>query len=63
MWEGQTDEGEIGFIYNELDEIVYKIDHNKDLSDIDQDKLLKVQKMMKASEHKIKEIPKFIIKK
>ncbi len=63
LWEGQTDEGEIGFTYDELDEIVYKIDHNKDLTDIDQEKLLKVQKMMKASEHKIKEIPKFIIKK
>ncbi len=62
LWEGQTDEGEIGLTYDELDEIIYRIDHNKDLTDINQDKLLKVQKMMKASEHKIKEIPKFRIK-
>jgi len=62
LWEGQTNEGEIGLTYDELDEIVYRIDHNKDLTDINQDKLLKVQKMIKASEHKIKEIPRLIVK-
>ncbi len=62
LWKGQTDEGEIGLTYDDLDEIIYRIDHNKDLTDINQDKLVKVQKMMKSSEHKIKEIPKLIIK-
>lgn len=62
LWEDQTDEGEIGINYDELDEIIYRIDHNKDLKDINQKKLLKVQKMMKAAEHKIKEVPKFIVK-
>jgi NAD+ synthase len=57
LWEGQTDEGEIGLTYDVLDEILYKIDHNIDLEGLNKEDVEKVKKMMKAAEHKNKMPP------
>jgi NAD+ synthase len=61
LWKGQTDEEEIGITYNELDEILYRIDHNLDLDDVNQKNVEKVKKMMKSSEHKKKMPPMYKI--
>ena len=59
LWEGQTDEGEIGMSYEELDEILYTIENNLINEDylkeknIDYKNILKVLKMMEKNEHKI----------
>lgn len=52
LWEGQTDEGEMGLSYDEVDDILYKIENKECLSHINEEKLAKVRKMMAASEHK-----------
>ncbi len=58
LWKGQTDEGEIGVTYAELDSILY-LKLEKRMSEeeiveygIDKSKVQKVFKMMKNSEHK-----------
>jgi NAD+ synthase len=53
LWEGQTDEGEIGMPYDVIDEIVYRIDFNLDLADLNIDQVNKVKELMKASHHKL----------
>jgi NAD+ synthase len=53
LWEGQTDEGEIGIKYDEIDEIVFRIDHNLDLSDLNISDVKTVKNMMKLSQHKL----------
>ncbi|MFX1340454.1 MAG: NAD+ synthase [Promethearchaeota archaeon] len=63
LWQGQTDEGEIGMNYDLLDEILYRIDHHLDLNDINADEVEKVIKMMKAAEHKNKMPPFFKVRK
>ena len=63
LWEGQTDEGEIGMTYELLDEILYRIDYNLDFDNIDRTDLEKVEGMMRSSEHKLKKLPIFEIKK
>jgi len=55
LWEGQTDEGEIGVSYNELDRILYAQDHQHALSCRTED-LLRISSMQKAAEHK-KRVP------
>jgi len=57
LWEGQTDEGEIGMKYDLLDEIIYRIDHNLDLNDLNRNDIEKVKKMMRSSQHKLKMPP------
>ncbi len=58
LWKGQTDEGEIGVTYAELDSILYlKLERGMSEEEIidygiDKSKVLKVRKMMKNSEHK-----------
>ena len=61
LWEGQTDEGEIGMSYNDLDEIIYRIDYNLSLNDLDKDNVKKVKLMMRSAEHKNKMPPVFEI--
>ena len=61
LWQGQTDEGEIGMSYALLDEIIYRIDNNLDFNSIDQENIDKVRSMMKKTEHKIKMPPVFKI--
>lgn len=63
LWKGQTDEGEIGMTYDLLDEIIYRIDYDLDLEGLASEDLEKVKAMMRASEHKLKKIPTFEIKK
>ena len=62
LWKGQTDEGEIGLTYDELDEILYRIDYKLDLSDLNEDNVNKVKCMMKAAGHKIIMPPTFKIR-
>jgi len=52
LWEGQTDEDEIGMSYDEMDKILEKIEKNEDLSNIDEEKLKKIKYMIRISEHK-----------
>ena len=61
LWEGQTDEGEIGMSYNDLDEIIYRIDYNLSLNDLDKDKVKKIKLMMTSAEHKNKMPPAYEI--
>ncbi|MBL7156563.1 MAG: NAD(+) synthase [Candidatus Omnitrophica bacterium] len=58
LWEGQTDEGEMGITYKELDEIILALEKNN-TEKIDKSKLAMVQEMIKKSEHKRKNIPIF----
>lgn len=51
LWPGQTDEGEMGITYNELDDILERIE-NKKLQVASNDKVEKVEKMIEKSEHK-----------
>jgi NAD+ synthase len=61
LWEGQSDEGEIGMAYDVIDEILYRIDYNLDLSDLNQKDVNKVKKMMKTSQHKLNIPPAYEI--
>jgi len=61
LWEGQTDEGEIGMSYNELDEIIYRIDYNLSLNDLNQKNVEKVKLMMRSADHKNKMPPVYEI--
>jgi NAD+ synthase len=51
LWPGQTDEGEMGITYNELDDILERIDKKKAQVQV-KVKFKKVKAMMKRSEHK-----------
>ena len=53
LWHGQTDEGEMGITYNELDDILERLCNNKKQAAIS-DKVNKIKKMRKNSEHKRK---------
>ncbi|MFW9810640.1 MAG: NAD+ synthase [Candidatus Thorarchaeota archaeon] len=64
LWAGQTDEGEIGLSYQELDSILY-LHLEKEMSvekiidwGLEEDKVRKVLRVMKQSEHKRKPLPK-----
>ena len=54
LWQGQTDEGEIGITYNTIDEILYRIDYGLDFNGLDMSVVEKVKKMMKLADHKLK---------
>jgi NAD+ synthase len=56
LWEGQTDEGEMGISYDELDSILVAIESG-DTGECDQQALARVQAMMAASQHKRDPIP------
>ncbi|MFX0071633.1 MAG: NAD+ synthase [Candidatus Hermodarchaeota archaeon] len=58
LWQGQTDESEIGMTYDLLDEILYRIDHYLDLNDLNAESVKKVINMMESAEHK-NEMPPF----
>ncbi|KKL97396.1 hypothetical protein LCGC14_1834900 [marine sediment metagenome] len=57
LWDGQTDEGEIGISYDELDEIIFRLDYGLDMSELNQENVKKVKKMMRSAEHKSKMPP------
>ena len=58
LWHGQTDEGEMGITYEELDRIIVAIGRKK-IKGISKAKLSKVKKMMRGSLHKRAPIPVF----
>lgn len=58
LWKGQTDEGEIGLTYEQLDRAILAIEKNE-TQGMDKKTLEKVKKMIKNSEHKRSEIPIF----
>ncbi len=53
LWQGQTDEGEMGITYNELDDILDRVSR-KSKQVVSYDKVNKVKRMLKSSEHKRK---------
>ena len=59
LWPNQTDEGEIGLTYDELDDIIYRIDYKLSLDDLNKENVDKVKKMMKLAEHKQKIPPSY----
>ena len=58
LCKGQTDEGEMGISYDELDKTIKAIEDNKTES-INKATLLKVKRMTEISEHKRRAIPVF----
>lgn len=58
LWQGQTDEGEMGMTYDELDKAILAIEKKK-TENIDPKKLVKVKGMIRCSEHKRCGIPVF----
>jgi len=50
---GQTDEGEIGLMYNTIDEILYRMDYNLGFQGLNINDVNKVKDMMKKAEHKL----------
>ncbi|MFA4853970.1 MAG: NAD+ synthase [Candidatus Omnitrophota bacterium] len=53
LWQGQTDEGEMGITYNELDDILDKFCNNKKQT-ASSIKVNKIKRMYRSSEHKRK---------
>ncbi|MBP7836318.1 MAG: NAD+ synthase [Candidatus Omnitrophica bacterium] len=51
LWPGQTDEGEMGITYNELDDILYRLEHKQKQS-AGKEKVAKVKRMIARSKHK-----------
>ena len=56
LWEGQTDEGEMGITYEELDRVLMAIEAG-DPSECNQEALARVRTMIAASQHKRDPIP------
>jgi NAD+ synthase len=52
LWHGQTDEEEMGIGYDELDEILDRLEKGNDLKDIETEKVNKVKRMIASSDHK-----------
>ncbi|MDI6811204.1 MAG: NAD+ synthase [archaeon] len=62
LWEGQTDEGEIGMSYEDLDVIISALereDFNSIRSGCDPELVERVKRMMEVSRHKREKIPVF----
>lgn len=51
LWPGQTDEGELGITYNELDDILFRLENNMPQL-AKKDKIAKVKGMIQRSRHK-----------
>ena len=62
LWDGQTDEEELGMSYKELDEILHALlnPNSSRLDQLDIDKITKVEKMIRASEHKNNTPPRYV---
>lgn len=63
LWDGQTDEGEIGLSYDTIDEILYRLDYDLDLDDLNEADITKVKSMIKSAWHKMNMPPTFNINK
>ncbi len=51
LWPGQTDEGEMGILYSELDDVIARMEKNK-RQRLPKEKVVKVKRMIAGSEHK-----------
>ena len=51
LWPGQTDEAEMGITYNELDDILYRLEH-KQMQVAGKEKVARVKRMITRSRHK-----------
>lgn len=58
LWSGQTDEGEMGITYDELDKIILALDKNE-TKGLNIDKVALVKLKMQASAHKLSLPPSF----
>jgi len=58
LWEGQTDENEIGLSYDELDAVLRGVESGA-VSDLDPASVERVRRMMAESEHKRRPVPVF----
>lgn len=63
LWQGQTDEGEIGMTYGLLDEILYRMDNDLGFKGLKEEDINKVCTMIKKAGHKINMPPVFKILK
>lgn len=61
LWEGQTDEDEIGIKYDILDEILYRIDNGLSMVDLNTDIIKLVKDMIEKARHKNSLPPVFTI--
>lgn len=61
LWEGQTDEDEIGMTYDELDRILAAIDTG-DTAGIDEAKLERVNELVTSTHHKRNPVPRYLRK-
>ncbi|KKL11395.1 hypothetical protein LCGC14_2546230, partial [marine sediment metagenome] len=61
LWEGQTDEDDLGIIYKELDRILVglRTSNRKILDEVDVEQLVRVQDMVRGSYHKRKPPPSY----
>jgi len=59
LWDGQTDENEIGMTYDELDAILRGIERGE-ISDFGPASVARVRKLIASSEHKRCSIPAFV---
>ena len=62
LWPGQTDEGEIGLSYDTIDEILFRVDNNLNLDELNHEEVNKVLSLMKKAEHKCKIPPSYNFK-
>ena len=58
LWQGQTDEGEIGLTYDELDAALAAIERGE-VSDLDARVRDRVLSLQRTSEHKRRPVPAF----
>ena len=61
LWAGQTDEGEIGLLYDTIDEILYRMDNGLSTEDLDNTHVEKVKQMVKNAAHKLRMPPMYMI--
>jgi NAD+ synthase len=59
LWEGQTDEGEMGFKYTEINEVMKYGELSVARGTVSRENYEKIMKMHKVSEHKRNLIPTF----
>ncbi len=59
LWEGQTDETEIGMTYDDLDRTLIAIE-SSETSDVDEAHLSRVRELVRASNHKRMPVPRYL---
>lgn len=62
LWKGQTDEGEMGITYDEIDTILYHIDYELNMDHLNQENVEKVKTMISKAQHKLLMPPVYRIK-